>query len=347
LYAKASQTNQSHLSHIMRQTPKEPVVYPTRLYKYRSLAEGTDRTRTLQIIEKNELWYSKASGFNDPFDCSHMIAGQTTEEWAEYLGGAIDRVGEEARVALSKLAQKKFPQPKHQVERKKREWTITTRDKQGRELDTAEVLNSVQEKHIKKLYQLLDKSFGVLSLSEKPDDILMWSHYSNSHDGICLEYDPSAHPKAFPRLNPVRYQESYPYFSWLFPNQLEMMLEKGKASKSRLLLDTANILAGGLADEAGPEDDAASAALGVARWFYVKSAHWSYEKEWRALIAAPGPVRISKRALKGIIVGCANTDANLELVREAVKGRRPKVALYKTVKKPREFGLDIVPVTYK
>ena len=315
------------------------------LYKYRSLAKGTDRTRTLQIIEKNELWYSKASGFNDPFDCNHMIGGQTSEEWAEYWGGAIDHVGGQARTALSKLAKKKLPQPQHQSERKKREWTLTIRDKQGRELDAAEVLNSVQDKHIKKLYQLLDKSFGVLSLSEKSDDILMWSHYSNSHNGICLEYDPSAHPKAFPHLNPVHYQASYPYFSWLFPNQLEMMLEKGKASVTRLLLDTANILAGGLADDVRPKDDAASAALGVARWFYVKSAHWNYEKEWRALSDAPGPVRISKRALKGIIVGCVNTDANLKLVRKALKGRRPKVALYKTVKKPQEFGLDIVPVT--
>lgn len=337
----------------MRQTPKKTVLRVPRLYKYRSLAEGTDRTRTLQIIEKNELWYSKASAFNDPFDCNHMIAGQTSEEWTEYLGGAIDRVGEQARVAVSKLAQRvlpektrqKLPPSRHQSEHKKREWTITVRDKQGRELDAGEAFNSVQDKHIKRLYQLLDKSFGVLSLSEKPDDILMWSHYSNSHNGICLEYDPSAHPKAFPRLNPVRYQESYPYFSWLFPDQLEMMLEKGRASVSRLLLDTANILASGLAGDSQPEDDAISAALGVARWFYVKSAHWSYEKEWRALSDAPGPVRISQRALKGIIVGCVNTDANLELVHEAVKGRRPKVVLYKAVKKPREFGLDIVPVT--
>lgn len=337
----------------MRQTLKETVLRAPRLYKYRSLAEGTDRTRTLQIIEKNELWYAKASAFNDPFDCNHMITGQTSDEWTEYLGGAINHFGEQVRTTMSKLAQRVLPERTQQKppsfgrqqERKKREWTITIRDKQGRELDTGEVFNSVQERRIKKLYQLLDKSFGVLSLSEKPDDILMWSHYSNSHNGICLEFDPSAHPKAFPRLNPVRYQESYPYFSWLFPDQLEMMLEKGRASVSRLLLETANILASGLAGDSQPEDDATSAALGVARWFYVKSAHWSYEKEWRALSDAPGASRVSKRALKGIIVGCVSTDANLELVREAVKERRPKVALYKAVKKPREFGLDIVPVT--
>lgn len=82
----------------------------------------------------------------------------------------------------------------------------------------------------------------------------------------------------------------------------------------------------------------------ASRWFYVKSVKWESEGEWRALSAGPGFVPFTKRALKGIIVGCVNTEANLEWARKMVEDRRPKIRLYKAVKKKREFGLEIVPV---
>ena len=39
---------------------------------------------------------------------------------------------------------------------------------------------------------LLKKTFqnwGVYCLCEKPDNLLMWSHYASAHQGICLQFD--------------------------------------------------------------------------------------------------------------------------------------------------------------
>jgi len=41
--------------------------------------------------------------------------------------------------------------------------------------------------------KMLD-SFAIYCLSSKPNDILMWSHYANSHKGFCIEYKPNYIP---------------------------------------------------------------------------------------------------------------------------------------------------------
>ena len=33
------------------------------------------------------------------------------------------------------------------------------------------------------------KTVGIYSLSRTPYDELMWSHYGESHEGFCIEYD--------------------------------------------------------------------------------------------------------------------------------------------------------------
>lgn len=322
-----------------------------RLYKYRSLAAGVERDRTLQVLEKNELWYSKASGFNDPFDCNFQIALQTDQQWSDFFGTGLEKLGhalakgavELGKKFLSDRQLKAFPKQRRSEKKEKRSWTITIHDKDGRELDTAEFFNRKQEEHLQRLYRMLDESFGVLSLSEIPDNILMWSHYANNHEGMCLEFDPRLHPSAFPRLNPVRYQDVYPYIPTFFPDVVQLLIAK-KSAKYEILLDTANVLAEDLANNAADKSETRQAALSIASWFYVKSAHWSYEREWRALNAGPGPVRFTPRALKGIIVGCSISQANLNCIKDLVKRRRPKVALYRAVKKPRQFGLDIIPL---
>lgn len=37
----------------------------------------------------------------------------------------------------------------------------------------------------------LDRKIGILSLTEKPDNLLMWAHYADSHQGFVVEFDES------------------------------------------------------------------------------------------------------------------------------------------------------------
>lgn len=51
-------------------------------------------------------------------------------------------------------------------------------------------------------------SMGVVCLSEHGDDILMWSHYSDGHQGFCLEFD-RERLEAWKFCQPVDYDQKY------------------------------------------------------------------------------------------------------------------------------------------
>jgi hypothetical protein len=89
---------------------------------------------------------------------------------------------------------------------------------------------------------------GLLCFSETRSNPVQWSHYADSHKGICFGFDlPDDHVKK------VRYAPSRP-----------------TADMQRLF---ANM-------ESGHEE--------INRWLEVKYDHWQYEQEWRAaLILTP------------------------------------------------------------
>lgn len=41
----------------------------------------------------------------------------------------------------------------------------------------------------RKMYNDLDGKLGIVSLSQTYQNILMWSHYADSHKGVCIEYE--------------------------------------------------------------------------------------------------------------------------------------------------------------
>ncbi len=333
-----------------------------RLCKYRSMEEGTTRECTLAILKTLELRYSPASRFNDPFDCRLDIALRSTKEIEVMTGQAVTRAGEAIGGVVSQItgafrkwmeekgaalpprtesAPTASPEPRGQLQLRIRKQGP---DGRWRKVPAGALYNEIQSKRMTKLYSLLDESFGVLCLSERPDDILLWSHYGDSHRGVCFEFDVAAHPDVFPRLRPVKYQTPYPLIPSEFPNLLEYFRDAKDSTMSDTLLNVADVLAAGLdvdVKDASPEN---AAALGVARWFYVKSARWKYEREWRCLKWKPGPQPFPPSALTRIIAGCVETEKTLELVREAIGGTPVQdVPLYKAVRKARKFGLDIVP----
>ena len=92
----------------------------------------------------------------------------------------------------------------------------------------------------------LNKTFGLLSLSEAPDESVMWAHYGSSNSGFVIGFD-----------------SSHPFFSggkWPAPQRVIYLDERPLWSmKSPLSLD--------------------------ARYFYTKQSKWSYEREWRVVAA--------------------------------------------------------------
>jgi len=110
--------------------------------------------------------------------------------------------------------------------------------------------------------EAIDSAVGVLSLTEKPDHPLMWSHYANNHSGLVLAFDENNEFFRSPRhgqpddaggARRVKYSSERPKFDPLIDVSL---------------LDN-------LTDE-----DAISF---FDKMFFTKSQAWDYEEEWRMI----------------------------------------------------------------
>jgi hypothetical protein len=135
------------------------------LYKYRSLA-GVSAQFVERLILHNELYFPRPNEFNDPFDCCPVPSLRATrDEFARYLNDLYKR-----RMPRLSRADRR-----HSV-------TAILRDSLRDHRSKAAI------EAFKRALDEAVNSAGVLSLSAKPDHILMWSHYADSHQGICLRF---------------------------------------------------------------------------------------------------------------------------------------------------------------
>ena len=110
---------------------------------------------------------------------------------------------------------------------------------------------------LKIILESINTTFGILCFTEKKDNLLMWSHYANSHKGFVLEFFPNhiyfdrrqKVNQIAEHLKKVRYTIKRPEFVF-FNDDL---------SKNQMMDNW------------------------IDNFIWVKSAHWEYEQEWRML----------------------------------------------------------------
>ena len=215
------------------------MIYPhiTKLYMYKP-----PNAYTLDILINNRLWAAKPERFNDPFDCDLEIAKGVTAE--DVLAGMRERgYGEQA------------------IEEHKAEY-----------IDADGKLTPEKQEQVDKVIQGFmedNRNSGVVCLSEVYDSILMWSHYAQSHMGICFEFIRARNNDLGnkKKCSPVKYKRNYPEID------LGQMLITQDGRTMELIMGT-------------------------------KSCEWSYEKEWRLITdhgdlvcPLPGPI---SRVILGI-----------------------------------------------
>ena len=154
------------------------------------------------------------------------------------------------------------------------------------------------------------KRIGILCLSEVFDDILMWSHYANSHQGVVIGFDPQ---KLLPPFFPVDYSE----------NRVKVSLSSRSKSKEKNQTDGTLVL--------------------------TKSKHWEYEKEWRAMyelnsLEKDGEkyfLKFSKEAIKEVIIGAETPDAKRTKIAQLVKNNYPNAKIKQAELSLEMFALKI------
>ncbi|HGY0991865.1 TPA: DUF2971 domain-containing protein [Aeromonas salmonicida subsp. pectinolytica] len=95
------------------------------------------------------------------------------------------------------------------------------------------------EKHTINMLEKTLGSIGITAMSENPDSILMWSHYADSHNGICVGYDISKINNENMRLLEIDYsakrfeQSDITKNLLTLPSMIETIIDKVITTKSK------------------------------------------------------------------------------------------------------------------
>lgn len=172
---------------------------PHRFYRYRSLA-GSGLERIRATILDAEHYFTSPAEFNDPFDCRpiHRFNG-TDEEVSRYLEGLFAKF-----------------QPEQTSEQRTAEIAAILADpnRDPRRPENLQIFSAM-------IAHLATDQIGMLCLSAAPNVPLMWSHYADSHMGVCLGFDPKV--SHFVTAQPVRYTRSRPIVDPTVQSKTQML----------------------------------------------------------------------------------------------------------------------------
>ncbi len=138
----------------------------------------------IDVIKNGCIRLTQPLDFNDPFEFKPVISTVATqEEFKDVFEKTIDeKIEEELSKIPLELAGK--------ISKQELEATIRQllNDNQGK-LD-AHLANTA--KQVSNIYnEKSNELIGVLCLTEEKDNLLMWSHYADSHKGFCIKFDAS------------------------------------------------------------------------------------------------------------------------------------------------------------
>jgi len=191
------------------------------------------------VLKSGLVRYSPPSAFNDPFDGRPGIAEYASDE--ELLG--LIRSLKKAKLPIVREGYLKTP--KQSVRRIL--FRILEQNPSMSEVDCLEFFRGMKLIIQDIDRQRIDRTIGILSLTEIPDSLLMWSHYAASHSGFVLGFN-----------------TEHAYFREQANSNSHLgQLKKVRYRRSRLYQHVS--------------------ALTVETVFLTKSIDWAYEHEWRIL----------------------------------------------------------------
>lgn len=179
-----------------------------------------------------------------------------------------------------------------------------------------EVLEKLKGKIKANIESCFHPNIGFLSLTEKRDDVLMWSHYADSHTGICLEFNTSIFDSEL--LKEVTYGTE------LYCVQCQV---DDKEEGVIVPVDNDEYL------------------IGICN---TKNSAWAYEKEWRDVRKSSGVQKFDPRGLTGLIFGSKTSDEQKGRILQELEKRRSRlggessVRIYEAQLRRGEYALDII-----
>ncbi len=173
---------------------------PRHHYKYMRFDGSPDALRNLKtLMVDSSLYLSSPADFNDPFEFRFKV----------------HRHGDSTA-----------------IRRRVRRWLSTApgwRTLKKRDQEALLTSNMVQLPKVMDDPNTFERHrHGVLCLASDPRDLLMWSHYADSHKGICIQLRTAPDPGIFLAAQLVDYSDVYPTLQWpdMDPDVLKAILTR-------------------------------------------------------------------------------------------------------------------------
>lgn len=246
---------------------------PKTIFKYERISD-----HSLQNVKAQSIYFASPSIFNDPYDCTitARVKKPTVADLHEIREAIV------ARHAKPKFLRFEFAK-----------------------LDSAELRRTVV-KIAGDAFESSRRRFlsegGVSCFAEKNDDLLMWSHYGDSHKGFCLEFRTDF--GTFEKLRRVAYSKSMP--------QIDLREFSANPGNTDFIGDL----------------------------YCTKASEWSYEQEWRLLRDVSGLHAYEQKELKAIYFGPRMDNHAKEQLRTIAQGLSSGIELWQVSQAKDRFELE-------
>ncbi len=277
-----------------------------KLYKYLS-------SERIDVLTHYAIRYTQPGAFNDPFEAKPYISNVADDD---ELDQTIDSVlPEETKKVYDQL-----PSEVREVIPYETVLKLVTQDRESMRGLFGDMVSKFTPMLRSLMDEKLNEILGILSLTEKPDNLLMWSHYASNHEGFVIGFD-----------------STHKYFDQRKSTKDELRhLRKVEYRAKR--------------------PNAPLTALDGVDVFLVKSKEWEYEQEWRIMRALPDadkdipakPFSIylfefPAAAVTEVILGSRMAESNKLVIRTLLESRTEyeHVELFNAIPHKKEFRLRI------
>ena len=255
------------------------MVMPRLLYKYESL-----NVQSLKNLKSQVLYFGSPLKFNDPYDCAIR-----------------PNIRQPSDLDVEKIRSHYLSDSDVSANMRQAFLQSSVDELRGNFLRAG---RQATEKTVEEFL----KNRGATCFSEHNDDLLMWSHYGERYQGICLEFSTSFEP--FHLAKKVSYRSDIP------------------------AVDLVRMLCNDDYDES-------------LNLFFTKSTSWAYEQEWRCIHHVAGTAFTYKtESLTGVYFGPDIGAEMLEIVCLILAGQNETVKLWSGARSPSEFKVVFEPFTY-
>lgn len=271
---------------------------PKILYKY---ANWSDKHHK-KIITDNEIYFASAKRFNDPFDSDIPLRYDI-------------RSDEDNFTIILQLVRNKHP-----------DWDSIKIDTEAKKIlaqrNWENEKNKIVAENLRIQYVFHQKR--IFSLSSIYDNILMWSHYANSHRGFCVGFN-------------IKRIEEY-FEKYCDDTECPILLYKVKYERlfPELVL--------------GPDFNDPSIVIDALT---TKAEEWKYEHEWRYILTLPEALmsqidfilKLPDGIISEVILGCRMSRERIDEIVGIVEGKSIKPKLFKANRSKDSFSLRIEEIT--